>query len=87
MSELLLLDYAHQPDVSLVGIDLDHEALDGAFALAREHGLEDRLSLRLDDAWEMRFDNEFDVLTSNGLNIYESDEARVDALYRSFFRH
>lgn len=28
---------------------------------------------------------EFDVVTSNGLNIYEPDDARVTALYRVFF--
>jgi len=85
MSELLLLDYEQQSDIALVGIDLDQQALDSALALAEERGLADRLSLRCEDAWTSGVQNEFDVLTSNGLNIYEPDDSRVDALYRSFF--
>lgn len=85
MGELLLLDYEQQPDIRLVGIDLDQQALDGALELARERGLADRLSLRCEDAWTPTLKGEVDVLTSNGLNIYEPDNTRVTALYRSFF--
>jgi SAM-dependent methyltransferase len=85
MGELLLLDYDGQSDITLTGIDLDQEALNGALALAKERGLADRLSLRCEDAWISGPGGEFDVLASNGLNIYEPDDARVKALYRSFF--
>ncbi|MDN7182886.1 class I SAM-dependent methyltransferase [Caballeronia sp. SEWSISQ10-4 2] len=85
MGELLLLDYEGQSDITLTGIDLDQAALNGALALAKERGLADRLSLRCEDAWISGPGNEFDVLASNGLNIYEPDNARVTALYRAFF--
>ncbi|HWW07867.1 class I SAM-dependent methyltransferase [Collimonas sp.] len=85
MGELLLLDYDQQPDITLVGIDLDQQALNGALELARERGLADRLSLRCEDAWAPGLKGEIDVLTSNGLNIYEPDNTRVTALYGSFF--
>jgi SAM-dependent methyltransferase len=84
MGELLLLDYSGQPDITLVGVDLDQQALNSALALAQERGLAGRLSLRCEDAWASSLRGEIDVLASNGLNIYEPDDARVTALYRSF---
>ena len=85
MGDLLLLDYAAAPGVSLIGLDLDPRALAGARALAEKQRLAGRLSLRQVDAWNMQLYDKADVLTSNGLNIYEPDEARVIALYRQFF--
>lgn len=85
MGELLLLGHGPQSAATLVGIDLDQQALNGARALAQERGLADRVVLRCEDAWTFGSRDEFDVLASNGLNIYEPDDARVTALYRSFF--
>lgn len=84
MGELLLLDYAAAPGISLVGVDLDQAALDGALALAGQHGLADRLTLLRQDAWAAEWTAKVDVLASNGLNIYEPDDDRVTALYRGF---
>ncbi|MES2741430.1 MAG: class I SAM-dependent methyltransferase [Pseudomonadota bacterium] len=85
MGDLLLLDYEAHPDVRLIGIDLDQQALDGAAALAAQRGLSERLSLRCEDAWNMTLCGELDVLVSHGLNVYEPDDARVQALYAGFF--
>ena len=85
MSEVLMLDYNRKPDITLIGIDLDQCALNGALVLAKERGLADKLSLYCEDAWTLTLNNEIDILTSNGLNIYEPDDVRVRALYRSFF--
>lgn len=85
MGEVLMLDYNHKPDITLVGIDLDQCALNGALALAKEQGLADKLWLHCEDAWTCTLNNEIDILMSNGLNIYEPDDIRVRALYRSFF--
>ncbi|RKT98728.1 SAM-dependent methyltransferase [Burkholderia sp. Nafp2/4-1b] len=85
MGDLLLLDYDACPDVRLLGVDLDRKALDGAHRLANDRGLAQRVTLHHADAWEMSLNAEVDVLTSNGLNIYESDNERVVTLYRKFF--
>lgn len=85
MGDLLLLDHTACPDATLLGVDLDQRALDGARALATERGLAQQLTLRHVDAWEMDLNGAADVLTSNGLNIYEPDDERVTALYRKFF--
>lgn len=87
MGDLLLLDYRDcAGDFSLTGIDLDPEAIEGARRLAQERGLESHVSLRQADAWAGSLHEEVDVLTSNGLNIYEPDDAHVVELYRAFFR-
>ncbi len=85
MGDLLQLQYASCPDVTLLGVDLDQDALDGARALAAERGLESRLSLHCTDAWSMNLTQAAHVLTSNGLNIYEPDDSRVIELYQRFF--
>ncbi|WP_133646727.1 SAM-dependent methyltransferase [Paraburkholderia flava] len=85
MGDLLLLDHTACPDATLLGVDLDQRALDGARSLATERGLAQQLTLRHADAWEMDLNGAADVLTSNGLNIYEPDDERVTALYRKFF--
>lgn len=85
MGELLLLDYSAHRDIRMVGIDLDEHALKGALALASQQQVSGRVSLRREDAWAGSLRAEIDVLASNGLNIYEPDDAHVVALYRSFF--
>ncbi len=85
MDDLLRLNYDDAGGVSLVGIDLDQQALDQAKENAEKllvlipHYLEKR------DAWDLESPERFDVLTSNGLNIYVNDEEKVKSLYRSFY--
>lgn len=86
MGDQLMLDYTQHANINLLGVDLDEEALDGAQALAQERGLAKHLSLRHADAWALNLDNEIDLLASNGLNIYEADDAKVIDLYRIFFK-
>ena len=38
------------------------------------------------DAWNLGVEGEYDLLTSNGLNIYEPDDQKVTALYRQFHK-
>jgi SAM-dependent methyltransferase len=85
MGELLLFDYSVHRDVTLIGIDLDQAALDGALELARSRHLEQQLTLLKADAWATPVKGVADILTSNGLNIHEPDEERVLGLYRNFF--
>ena len=81
MADLLTLDYENASDVAIVGLDLDPDALRLADRLASERGLSSKVRLRKTDAWRMRLAPEFDVITTNGLSIYEPSEARVADLY------
>lgn len=86
MGELLDLDFTGIDDITLVGIDCDAETLQDAQQLAQQKGLQDCVELYQKDAWNMQFENEFDLISSNGLTIYEPDDERVVALYAEFYR-
>ena len=44
-------------------------------------------ALRSENAWNLKkFYNGFDLITSNGLNIYEKDDEKVTSLYCEFFK-
>ncbi|QDX96675.1 class I SAM-dependent methyltransferase [Pectobacterium carotovorum subsp. carotovorum] len=85
MADLLLLDYTRHRDVKLIGIDLDKQALEEAYKLASQQGLENQISLVLTDAWTIDLAAQADVITSNGLNVYEQDDDKVTELYRVFY--
>ncbi len=85
MADLLDLDYSHITNFTLHGIDLDEESIEHATALAKEKGLLEQCRFSCQDAWDLKDTNRFDLITSNGLNIYEPDDEKVIELYRKFF--
>lgn len=86
MDDLLHLDYTSFTDIQLVGIDADTESLELARQNARNNRIDERMVRFFQkDAWDLQVENQYDLLTSNGLNMYESSEARLIALYRSFY--
>lgn len=99
MDALIRLPSAAAAEV-LIGLDLDAEALAGAAANAAKSGL-GNVCLARGDAWAPEsaqvvagdpaayargVDGAVDVLTSNGLNIYVTDDADVVELYRGYRR-
>lgn len=85
MDDLLLLDYKKTHNIRLVGIDLDRKSLDLAQEKAK-YLKRANVEFIQSDAWTIRNKEEFDLITSNGLNIYESDDEKVIALYRKFYQ-
>jgi SAM-dependent methyltransferase len=69
-----------------IGVDLDFDSLKHACKRAEDAGVQQRTQLLLADAWELPFEGDLDLISSNGLNIYEPDEARVEQLYASFYK-
>ncbi|MCX2730644.1 class I SAM-dependent methyltransferase [Saccharopolyspora sp. NFXS83] len=86
MDDLVRQDYGDAPGARLVGIDIDEESLALAVENAKSRGLGDRTDVVLADAWKLGIDSEFDLLVSNGLNMYEPDSGRLVELYRNFAR-
>ncbi|RQH40942.1 class I SAM-dependent methyltransferase [Okeania hirsuta] len=86
MRDLLKLDFSGVDNFRLVGIDIDYESLKLAKKLAEEYGLSEKVEFHQEDGWNLPFEDEFTLLTSNGLNIYESDDQKVMELYRKFFK-
>lgn len=86
LGELLNLDYSGIKNVELVGVDLDQESLDLAQASAEEKGLSQFVTLERKDAWELNISERFDLISSNGLSIYEPDDQKLLELYQQFFQ-
>ena len=84
MKDLLTLDFLGIANCKLIGIDVDEESL----LLARQCTNEKKIfnvQFLQQDAWQMQFNEELDIITSSGLNVYESDPKKVLDLYRKFF--
>lgn len=86
MGELLYLNFTGIEDISLVGIDYDAQTLVDARALADKQQYSKWTQLVQGDAWQLQQRNEFDLISSNGLNIYEPDDDKVTALYAQFYQ-
>ena len=70
MSDLLSLDFTGIHTIELNGLDVDPRSLELAEQAAVKEGLQDCVSFALKSAWELGENERFDLLTSNGLNIY-----------------
>lgn len=86
MGELLYLNYAGINAINLVGIDLDAKTIEDAKDLAQKNKLLQWTKFLLKDAWHLDIVNEFDLISSNGLNIYEPNDEKIYALYESFYQ-
>lgn len=86
MGEFLYLDFKGINDIKLVGIDLDNESLTETEKLAQKQKLDQFIKLENKNAWHLNYENEFDLISSNGLNIYEPDEKRLIQLYQEFYK-
>lgn len=83
MDDLLTLDYTGIKEPYLTGIDLDHRSLELAQENAKKHNLT-HIEFIQRDAWNLDLRGEYDLITSNGLNIYEPDDIKVIKLYKQF---
>lgn len=84
MSDLLSLDYSGLKDISLVGADLDPDTLASARRASEAVAIGKSTRFVEGDAWALDLGAPVDLITSNGLNLYERDDDRVTDLYRKF---
>jgi SAM-dependent methyltransferase len=85
MADLLDLDYSAIDTFTLHGIDLDPEALLHAKNHAEQKRLTPHCRFLEQDAWNLDLYEEFDLVTSNGLTIYEPDDHRVTTFYQKIY--
>lgn len=80
MDDLLLLEIA---DLNLYGLDLDENSIKLAKANAAK--FVKKAEFAKANAWDLSaYKGKFNVITSNGLNIYEPDDAKITELYKQF---
>jgi SAM-dependent methyltransferase len=84
MDDLLSLDYSALSGIRITGVDLDKSSL--AHAQANFDLLKPRASACFEqkDAWTLDSSRRWDLITSNGLNIYVEDDTQCVELYKSF---
>lgn len=85
MDDLTQLNTQSLQNIHFIGIDYDKQSIE--LAQSNCESLENvSASFHQRDAWDLRINDQFDFITSNGLNIYESDDDRVTDLYRNFYQ-
>lgn len=84
MGDLVDLDYSQIHNFSLYGIDLDRETLSQTKSYADNKKLISHCHFLESDAWKLDISEKFDLITSNGLSIYEQDDQKIVELYRQF---
>ena len=87
MRDLLQLDYSKVKNFELIGIDLDPDSIKRAKVLAEEYGLSSKCEFKQLNAWDLNDKDQADIITSNGLNIYEPNEARNISLFKNFYSY
>lgn len=85
MGELLEIDYSEISHFTLTGIDLDPASTTLALSYAQKKELQSHCQFFMHDAWELAYEETFDLIASNGLTIYEKDDEKVIDLYRTFY--
>ena len=84
MRDLIELDFSNVKNTRLLGIDIDPHALSCADQLRTKAGL-NNVTLKQKDAWNLGISSQIDVINSIGLNVYEPDKDKVQALYLNFY--
>ena len=86
MSELLDLDFSHVKNCNIFAVDLDKNAhLDSKNKYA---SLFELLSIeqKIEDALLLDYNEQFDLISSNGLTIYIEDDELVKQIFHNFYR-
>lgn len=84
-ADLLDLDFSKLSHFAIFGIDIDFASLSQSLQIAEKSKMANHCEFIQRDAWALGFEEKFDIISSNGLSIYEPDNKKVVDLYRQFF--
>lgn len=83
MDDLLTLDYSQTTGIELTAVDLDPETLLEAQDNYKKRTPPVKFSFEIKDAWKLDSLERWDLVTSNGLNIYVQDDDHCTEFYRN----
>lgn len=86
MGELFYLDYGHTKDIKLIGIDIDQGSLSQVSSHVKYTAMPHPVELIQADAWQLPACEAFDLISCNGLTIYEPKLSHVSALCEGFYK-
>lgn len=81
MDDLLSMDFSEFSNIKLTGIDLDQESIKLAKQNIQQYNANAETEFLVRSAWNLDLSEEYDVIISNGLNIYEPDRTKLCELY------
>jgi hypothetical protein len=81
MSDFLTLEKSIKDKLNMYAVDLDKNSLQAI----KQQSTNTNVNLIHQDAWDLNFNNFFDLIASNGLNIYEKDHEKLISLYQKFY--
>ena len=81
MDDLLSMDFSEFSNIKVTGIDLDQESIKLAKQNIKQYNTNAKIEFLVRGAWSLDLTEEYDVIISNGLNIYEPDRATLCELY------
>jgi hypothetical protein len=85
MSELLDLDFSQVNELQITGIDLDNDSLLLSQRKYAALNLTPKISYLKQDAFSLTINNHFDLISSNGLTIYLTEDKDVLQLFTKFY--
>lgn len=85
-NELLVLNYKGIKKFDIFAFDIDIDSLKDSVLNAKKNEIEKKFHIININAWDFDYKNEFDLLSCNGLTIYEKNDYRVKLLYEKFFK-
>lgn len=85
MSDILSLDFSHLKNLSITGIDIDQNSLDLAKSLAKSDHKNAKVRLINKDIFEIDKSEKFNLIVSNGFNIYLKDHDEKIRFYKILF--
>ena len=83
MDDLLTLTYSDTTNIEVTAVDLDPSSLEYARLAYQGSGLKIKVNFEERDAWNLGSTERWDLITSNGLNIYVEDDQRCEEFYKS----
>jgi amino acid adenylation domain-containing protein len=86
MQDMFLLDYSNLANFIIIGIDIDPNVIASARKLSLKTNYSKNVKLIKRDAWKLQFSSKLDLITSCGLNIYESNKKKLSDLYSQFYK-
>lgn len=87
MREILELNNPIISKIKIIGVDIDPASLLIAKQIADQKNMSKNVYLLQQDAWNLPYNSEIDLIASCGLNIYEPNKSRVLDLYSQFYHY
>lgn len=86
LGELFHLDFSIAKNVEIYAIDIDGESINLTKEKADKTKFPVKINYICENVFNLKIENKFDLISSNGLNIYLEDLNQIKEMYKIFFK-